>query len=571
MKNKYVCKIMAITMTLCFTIVSGCGGRTENDSAKTADGAEIEAVQENDEEDAVSINPEDMFTERDISGDYDEKTVNVTLADASSNADDESVDIDRDTVKITGKGTYVITGSLSDGMVIVDAGDSDKVQLVLNGVDITSKTSAPVYVRNAKKVFITLAEGTDNTLANGGSYEAIDENNIDAVIFAKDDITFNGKGSLTINASAGHGVVGKDDVVITSGTYNVTAVSHSFDGKDSIRVAGGTFNLSTGKDGLHSENKDDPAKGYIYVKDGDFTIAAESDGMSAASLLRIDGGRINVTESYEGLEAKDIILNDGDIQIVSADDGVNATDKSTAGDKGKADPDGNGERPEPLDDRERPERPADGEVPERPADGEVPERPDGTMPPDFEPGEGFDKNNGTDSSEAGDSPDGKKMPGGSDGKKMPGGPGGGDDVQDVSVVINGGTLVIDAEGDGIDSNGSLTINGGTVYIAGPSRGGNGALDYGKEAVITGGTVIAAGDGGMAESFGEESTQESVLVNVEDQTDGGDIILKDDSGNELIRWNVAKRFNSVVVSCPQMLKGEKYTLITGNDSTEVNIE
>ena len=562
MKNKYICKIVTIAMALCFTIVSGCGGRTENDSAKTADGAEIEAVQENDEEDAVSINPEDMFTERDISGDYDEKTVNVTLADASSNADDESVDIDRDTVKITGKGTYVITGSLSDGMVIVDAGDSDKVQLVLNGVDITSKTSAPVYVRNAKKVFITLAEGTDNTLTNGGSYEAIDENNIDAVIFAKDDITFNGKGSLTINASAGHGVVGKDDVVITSGTYNVTAVSHSFDGKDSIRVAGGTFNLSTGKDGLHSENKDDPVKGYIYVKDGDFTIAAESDGMSAASLLRIDGGRINVTESYEGLEAKDIILNDGDIQIVSADDGVNATDKSTAGDKGKADPDGNGERPEPPADGERPERPADGEVPERPADGEVPERPDGTMPPDFEPGEGFDKNKGTDSSEAGDSPDGKKMPGG---------PGGGDDVQNVSVVINGGTLVIDAEGDGIDSNGSLTINGGTVYIAGPSRGGNGALDYGKEAVITGGTVIAAGDGGMAESFGEESTQESVLVNVEDQTDGGDIILKDDSGNELIRWNVAKRFNSVVVSCPQMLKGEKYTLITGNDSTEVNIE
>ena len=538
MKNKCACKIMAIAMTICFTITSGCGGRTENDSAKTADGAEIEAVQENDEEDAVSINPEDMFTERDISGDYDEKTVNVTLADVSSNADDESVDIDRDTVKITGKGTYVITGSLSDGMVIVDAGDSDKVQLVLNGVDITSKTSAPVYVRNAKKVFITLAEGTDNTLANGGSYEAIDENNIDAVIFAKDDITFNGKGSLTINASAGHGVVGKDDVVITSGTYNVTAVSHSFDGKDSIRVAGGTFNLSTGKDGLHSENKDDPAKGYIYVKDGDFTIAAESDGMSAASLLRIDGGRINVTESHEGLEAKDIILNDGDIQIVAADDGVNATDKSTAGDKGKEDPDGNGERQEP---------------------------------PDFKPGEGFDKNNGTDSSEAGDSLDGKKMQGGSDGKKMPGGPGVGDDVQDVSVVINGGTLVIDAEGDGIDSNGILTVNGGTVYIAGPSRGGNGAFDYGKEAVITGGTVIAAGDGGMAESFGEESTQESVLVNVEDQTDGGDIILRDDSGNELIRWNVAKGFNSVVVSCPQMLKGEKYTLITGKDSTEVNIE
>lgn len=538
MKNKCACKIMAIAMTICFTITSGCGGRTENDSAKTADGAEIEAVQENDEEDAVSINPEDMFTERDISGDYDEKTVNVTLADVSSNADDESVDIDRDTVKITGKGTYVITGSLSDGMVIVDAGDSDKVQLVLNGVDITSKTSAPVYVRNAKKVFITLAEGTDNTLTNSGSYEAIDENNIDAVIFAKDDITFNGKGSLTINASAGHGVVGKDDVVITSGTYNVTAVSHSFDGKDSIRVAGGTFNLSTGKDGLHSENKDDQAKGYIYVKDGDFTIAAESDGMSAASLLRIDGGRINVTESHEGLEAKDIILNDGDIQIVAADDGVNATDKSTAGDKGKADPDGNGERPEP---------------------------------PDFKPGEGFDKNNGTDSSGAGDSLDGKKMPGGPDGKKMPGGPGVGDDVQDVSVVINGGTLVIDAEGDGIDSNGILTVNGGTVYIAGPSRGGNGALDYGKEAVITGGTVIAAGDGGMAESFGEESTQESVLVNVEDQTDGGDIILRDDSGNELIRWNVAKGFNSVVVSCPQMLKGEKYTLITGKDSTEVNIE
>ena len=549
MRNRLLRKIMAITLAAGILVTAGCVNSGDSvagqeDSSNTADGGQVSAA------------AEDMFTDRDMSGDYDEKVVDVVLSDGACSSKDDSVTVDGDSLKITSKGTYVVSGSLSDGMIIVDADDSDKVQLVLNGVDITSKTSAPIYVKNAKKVFVTLAAGTDNILTNGGSYEQFDDNNIDAVIFAKDDITLNGEGSLTINASNGHGVVGKDDIAITSGTYNITSDSHSFDGKNSVRVAGGTFTLKTGKDGLHAENADDTSLGFVYVSGGDFTIAAASDGMSAAAELKIDGGNISITESEEGLEGKDILINDGDIQIVASDDGINASDGSSQADGGMAEA---GRRPEPGDMAGNGQVPDSGEMTEgdrqdnRNASGDDQVPDNGQMPDNMR------------------RPERGEHPEGMNGKRKGGPGGGGFDVQDASIVINGGTITIDAEGDGIDSNGTLTINGGSVYVAGSTQGGNGALDYGKDAVITGGTVIAVGDAGMAETFGEESTQKHIMVNVEDQPDGGDIILKDQNGDAIVSWNTTKRFNSLVISCPKLQAGKTYTLVTGDTSKEVTTD
>ncbi|MGN1188701.1 MAG: carbohydrate-binding domain-containing protein, partial [Lachnospiraceae bacterium] len=201
---------------------------------------------------------EDMFTSRDKEVGYDESSsVLIELNGDSIKSSSDTVQIDGTSAVISEEGTYIISGTLSDGMIIVNADDSAKIQLVLDNANISSSTSAAIYVRSADKVFITLAANSENTLANGGEYVAIDDNNIDAVIFSKEDLTLNGTGSLSINAAAGHGIVSKDDLVVTGGTYKITAEKHGFSANDSIRIADGNFTIVSGKDGLHSENEDD--------------------------------------------------------------------------------------------------------------------------------------------------------------------------------------------------------------------------------------------------------------------------------------------------------------------------
>ncbi|MDE7478107.1 MAG: carbohydrate-binding domain-containing protein, partial [Lachnospiraceae bacterium] len=190
----------------------------------------------------TTIDLSKLFSDRDLSGEYDEAKCNkITLSDEGCTTDSKNVTIDGSTVTITGEGDYILNGALRDGMIIVDVDKSEKVQLVLNGVDICSKTSAAIYVKKADKVFVTLADGTENTLANGGTFEAIDDNNIDAVIFSKDDLTLNGTGTLVINSSAAHGIVSKNELVITNGTYQITAASHGMTGKDNVSIADGSF------------------------------------------------------------------------------------------------------------------------------------------------------------------------------------------------------------------------------------------------------------------------------------------------------------------------------------------
>lgn len=241
-----------------------------------------------------------MFTDKDMEIGYNEETSTwITLSGDNASSNSDTVQVSGSTVTITDAGTYILSGSLEDGMIIVNAEDTDKVQLVLKGVQITSSTSAAIYVLQADKVFITTASGTQNTLANGGEYVAIDDNNIDGVIFSKSDLTLNGDGTLTISADAGHGIVSKDDLVITSGTYNIVAASHGISGKDSVRIANGTYTIESGKDGIHAENTEDSSMGFLYVGGGTFDIKADGDGMSASSYLQIENGTFTIT-SGEG-------------------------------------------------------------------------------------------------------------------------------------------------------------------------------------------------------------------------------------------------------------------------------
>ncbi len=280
---------------------------------------------------AVSdLDIENMFTDRDLETGYEESDAAViTLNGDSAEASGSGVAVNGTTITISEAGTYVFTGSLSDGQIIVDAADSDKVQIVLNGADITNDDNACILVKSADKVFVTLVQGTENTLSDTGSeyVQTEDLSNVDGVIFSKSDITFNGTGTLNINAGYANGIVGKDDVKFTGGTYNITATGNAIEGKDSVRIKDGTFNLTSGseKDGIHSGNDEEAGKGYIYIEGGDITISAEDDGIHAATVLYIAGGNINVVKSYEGIEGDSIDILGGSISVTASDDGFNAS------------------------------------------------------------------------------------------------------------------------------------------------------------------------------------------------------------------------------------------------------
>jgi hypothetical protein len=195
-------------------------------------------------------------------------------------------------------------------------------------VSITNDDSPAIYVKSADKVFVTTAEGSDNTLSVTGTFTADGDTNTDAVIFSKDDLVLNGLGTLTIN-STDHGIAAKDDFKATGGTWIINAEGKGIDVNDSVSICGGTFTITAGGDGIHCENDEDLTVGSVYISGGSFTIDAGSDGIQATTTLTINGGNINIS-AEEGLESTSVTINDGTIYIEASDDGINASDKSTA-------------------------------------------------------------------------------------------------------------------------------------------------------------------------------------------------------------------------------------------------
>lgn len=290
MKHKLILPLL-LTCTL---VLSGCGNSGDSNDGGSSNNSDSNSLAGTAVEVDFSQTDADMFTDRDLNTEYKYDPVSIQLNGSTASCDSSSVKIDGSTITISDEGTYIFSGTLDDGMIIVNAEDSDKPQLVFNGVTITSSTSAPLYILEADKVFVTLADGSTNTLSNGGSFTAIDENNIDGAVYSKQDVTFNGAGALTVESPAGHGIVAKDDLVFTSGTYTITSSEHGIDANDSLRVKDATLTIAAGKDGAHVENTDDAEKGFIYISSGTFDIDAEGDGLSAGAYLQIEGGTFDI-------------------------------------------------------------------------------------------------------------------------------------------------------------------------------------------------------------------------------------------------------------------------------------
>ncbi|MDO4862662.1 MAG: carbohydrate-binding domain-containing protein [Ruminococcus sp.] len=262
-----------------------------------------------------------------LSGTSDSTYTKRDLAQVADTSDAKSVTVsDGKTINITEEGVYVISGTAEDCTIRVEADEQAKVQLVLDGVEITNSDFPAIYVVSADKVFVTTTD-SDNTLTVSGQFTSDGDTNTDAVIFSKDDLVLNGVGTLNVTSNYGNGITCKDDMKVTGGTYNVTCALDAFEANDSISVSDGTFNITTNKDGFHCEN--DEAEGTIVISGGTFTINGGSDGLQACAMLQIDGGTFKINAA-EGLEATYIVINDGDIDIYATDDGINASASTNA-------------------------------------------------------------------------------------------------------------------------------------------------------------------------------------------------------------------------------------------------
>lgn len=585
----------ALAAVLVLSMFGGCANsNTEMGSTNiSSDDASIsQSTAETAETDSVQAGS-DMFTERDYRTEYDESgSVQIQLNGDSATASSDSVQISGTAITITEEATYIISGTLDDGMIIVNAPDTAKLQLVLNGVNMNSETSAALYILEADKVFVTLAESTENTLSNAGTFTAIDDNNIDSVIFSKQDLTLNGLGSLTITSPAGHGIVSKDDLVITGGAYSITSASHGLDANDSIRITGETsITIDAGKDGVHAENDEDPSLGFVYISNGTMNIEAEGDGMSAGAYMQIENGTFQITAgggsengtkessdfwggfrggmgpgqpmeqadttsdsstSMKGIKSTgDLSITGGTFTINSADDSVHSNTSLTVS--------GGVFEIASGDDAFH----ADETLTVTAGVINIAESYEGleALHVDIQGGEitlvatddGLNAAGGTDSSGTTGGRDG--MFGGG---RMDGGM---SSASNGSIVISGGTLYINASGDGIDANGSLEISDGYITIVGPNQGDTATLDYDTSAIITGGTFIGSGASGMAQTF-SSSEQGVISINMGSQAAGTTITITDTEGSTLATFSPELPFSIIIFSSPSVVSGETYTVTAG---------
>ncbi|MBR2130989.1 MAG: carbohydrate-binding domain-containing protein [Oscillospiraceae bacterium] len=598
-------KTLSILLVLLVSLglLAGCSGTSDSigtDTANTsADSADVDFSQAE----------EDMFTDRDARTEYDESDgVLIQLNGTSAAASSNSVKISGTTITITEEATYIISGTFDNGMIIVNAPDTAKLQLVLNGVSINSETSAPLYILAADKVFLTLADGTENVLSNGGTFTAIDENNIDAVIFSKQDLTLNGNGSLTVTSPAGHGIVCKDDLVVTSGAYTVNSASHGLDANDSVRITGtANITIDAGKDGIHCENTEDTTLGFIYISNGTVSIEAEGDGIAAGASVQIEngtfdilvgGGSVNGSSASSGNYGGFRGGGPGGMRPGGSKNTTNTTDENSTSMKGVQAAssiriNGGAFNIDSADDSVH----SDMSVTINGGTFEIASGDDAIHAEDtltitagminisksYEGLEALhiDVQGGDiklvasdDGLNAAGGIDGSGMTGGRDAmfggggrpNGMDGGMGGMSSNSNGSIVISGGNLYINSSGDGLDANGTLEISGGDTVVVGPTQGDTATLDYDTSGRITGGTFIGTGASGMAQTF-SDCEQGVFAVSVGNQSAGTKIVLKDKDGNTIIEHTPELNFAVVILSSPYIAKGETYTITVGSQSGE----
>lgn len=640
-------RLLCIALCACMAL-NGCSSTSLPDDTLSSEQEETESSVSSSEDSAYT------YSDYELDDSFDRQSAaSITLSGSTAQSNGSGVSINNATVTISKEGCYLISGELEDGQIIVDAGDSDKVQLVLDKASIHCSTGSAILVRNADKVKMTLAADSENELSDGTEYQT-DDDNPDAALFSKDDLVINGSGSLTVQGNYKHGIAGNDDLVITGGRLTVNSLSHALRGKDSVAILDGTFVLTSQKDGIQASNTEDSTKGWVQIDGGNFTIQSSGDGIQAETNLSI---------------------YDGSFTITSGGGAVNGADHTENRGGGFGRPGGN--RPDSANGQtspEMPSQPAEGgqtpsEMPSQPAEGEQsssgnesdyselifdPDDFDDTSTDDSDTtvstkgikagnalliqqgtfvidsaddaihsnysvtidGGSFQLSSGDDgihaeaylninggtttiaesyegleaaqihisggTTQVSSSDDGLNATGGSsfelvdgllvlkdisssDTEQTFGGRGGMFEVEDnCDITISGGNLTVTtSNGDGIDSNGSLNVSGGTVLVFGSSSGGEGALDYTGSSSISGGTLVALGSSGMAQSMEPDDSHATLMVTWDEvQPAGTRLTLCTQQGEILCSLQSTNSFQAAVIGTDSLSAGQEVSLYTG---------
>lgn len=525
MKNKIFYKMTALLMSS--ALLMSCSTNSGTQSATNETGSENTEVNLNIKtlsQNLVEYQDDDYYT------DWEGQSPNyIKLNGSSAELEGTGASIKEGTITITSPGTYVVSGSLSDGQIIVDASKEDTVRIVLNEAQISCSDNAPIYVVSSEKTIISLEENTENSVTDGSSYvlaDGTDEPN--AAIYSKDDLTINGAGKLTVNSNYNNGINGKDQLKITRGTIVINSVDDGLMGKDLVAVKDADLTITAAGDGIKATNDTDADKGNVVLESGNFNITAgsdgiqaeknlsvfdgtyqiastgdsihsnstisiyggtfeitsEDDGIHADSTIDISGGTINIQKSYEGIESALINITGGNITLVSSDDGINVA-------------------------------------------------------------------------------------GGMDSSSVNGRPGQNSfsETSENKLTITGGNIVVNASGDGLDANGSIYMDGGKVVVNGPTNNGNGSLDYDQTFEMNGGMLIAAGSSGMVQTPTDSSTQNSLLISYSQiQQAGTTVKILDGNGNTIVDFTPEKTFQSVLVSSSDLNLDTAYQLYSQDTKT-----
>ena len=490
-----------------------------------------------------TLDAQTHYTNEDLTWDSSgEKTIDLANPTAT-----DGVSVENGTITITSGGTYRLSGEYS-GQVKIEAAKTDTVRLVLDNAKITNSTGAAINVVSAAEAIIYTAAGTTNTVADEANYTATGDDDPDAAIYSTANLTLTGEGSLSVEGAYEEGIHTTGGLVIASGTLEVNAANTGIKGKDYVDITGGIVNVTAAQDGIKSTNTDDESLGFTRLSAGSVTVSAGDDGLKAPHTLEISGGTLNIEKSNEGIEAQYINILDGDVTVNSSDDGINASLKDSSSDTSSDTTSGTATTGQQTQQNQN------GQVQQAPAGG-------GAAPGGSQGSTGQNQNM-------------PQPPAGGTGQPptdgtMPGGGGGTFEVVDAAINISGGTVTVNAEGDGIDSNGTATFSGGTVTVNGPVAGGNNALDSNGDLLLNGGTVTAGSTADMFEAPSSAST--SGYLKITDSsalTQGSNVQVTDSSGTVVANYKITTSgVQLVLVSNKNIVKGQSYTVSVTSGSVD----
>jgi len=550
--------LAALALTGCSTTSNAlASGTTATTSSATAtDTAASSSSFSTNVKSGEKLDDDTHYSEQDLSWD----TSSETAIDLSNPTATDGVTVEDGTLTITKAGTYKLSGEYQ-GQIKVETADSDAVRLVLDNANITNSSGAALNVVNADEVILYSASGTTNTISDGADYTATGEDDPDAVVYSKADLTIAGEGTLKVNGNHEDGIHTSDGLVIASGTLEVNAANTGIKGKDYVDILGGTITVTAQQDGIKSTNDTDEGQGWTRLSNGTVTVNAGDDGFKASRVVEISGGSLTVEQSDEGIEAQYINVSGGDVNVTSADDGMNASLKTSDSESTDSSANTSDAANQQQNNQQQ------GSLPGGQQNGTSNQQQQGTGQPPAMPGgnaqDGKSQNGTTGTGQQGM---GQPPQGG-----MPGGGGGTFEVVDAAINVSGGNITVNAEGDGIDSNGVTTLSGGTLIVNGPSQGGNAALDTNGDLLLNGATVLSGSTADMFEAPSTNSTSGYLkLTNSSGFEQGSTVQVADSSGKVVANYKVTKsNVQLVLVSSSSIVKGQSYTVYTTTSAVDSN--